>query len=377
MSFRLGRLLGIPVDVDLSWIVIFALFAYSIGVGYFSKFFPGLATGANLFLGMIAAALFFATLLAHELAHSYVARKSGIPIAGITLFIFGGVARMKAEPGTPADEFRMAIAGPVTSFAAAAAFGILGGFAGRGTVIGAVLLYVALANLLVAGFNLLPGFPLDGGRVLRALLWHVTGNLRRATRISSWTGQALGWMMIIGGVTEFVFGNTLGGVWLVLLGWFLNTAAQTAYQQLLMRRALEGLTVVDVMTPGVEAVSPDTTVEDLVQNHFLRTHADAYPVLRGDSFLGIVRLEEVRGVPRADWPRVQVARIARPVEDSFVARVDEPAWDVLGRMAEMAHGTVFVLDGNRLAGSVRQEYLATLLKLRMGAEERPGSVGSN
>jgi hypothetical protein len=243
-------------------------------------------------------------------------------------------------------------------------------------VIGAVLLYVALANLLIGAFNLLPGFPLDGGRVLRAFLWHVTGNLRRATRISSWTGQALGWMMVIGGVTEFVFGNTLGGVWLAFLGWFLNSAAQTAYQQLLMRRAFEGLTVSDVMTPGVEAVSPETTVEDLVQNHFLRTHADAYPVLRDDTFLGIVRLEEVREVPRADWPRMQVARIARPVEESFVARVDEPAWDVLGRMAEIGHGTVFVLDGNRLVGSVRQEYLATLLKLRMGAEERPRLGGS-
>jgi len=375
MSFRIGKLLGIPIDVDLSWIVVFVLVAYSIGVGYFSAFFPWLRPGTNLLLGVIATALFFGTLLAHELAHSYVARKAGIPIAGITLFIFGGVARMKDEPATPGDEFRMAIAGPATSLAAAAAFGLLGAIAGKTTLLGAVFTYVAIANILVGLFNLLPGFPLDGGRVFRSFLWYTTGNLRRATRISSLLGQALGWMMIIGGISSFLGGNMLGGVWLVFLGWFLNNAAQTAYRQLQMRRAFEGLLVEDVMTLGVEAVTPETTVEDIVRDYFLRTHADVYPVVKNDSLLGIVRLDEVRDLPQHDWPLVQVSRIAKPVEDALLTGTKEPVWNVLIRMGEQNQSTIFVMDGGRLVGSVRQEYLAKLLKFRMGVEE-PHRLGN-
>lgn len=368
MTFRIGRLLGIPIDVDLSWVLVFVLLAYSISTGYFARMFPGRMPAANLALGVAATALFFATLLAHELAHCYFARRSGIPIAGITLFIFGGVSRMKSEPASPSDEFRMAIAGPLTSFALALCFALLALLSTSGSA-AAVLTYVAFANVLVGAFNLLPGFPLDGGRVLRSFVWHATNDLRKATRVSSFTGQALGWTMIIIGVANFLRGNTLGGVWLVFIGWFLNNAAQASYQQVLVRRAFEGLLVSDVMTPGFEAVAPETTLEDLVDEYFLRTHADTYPVVRDDALLGVVRLDELREVPRADWPRLQVSRIARPVDEAFLIGAHEPAWNALARMGEQGHSTLFVMDRNRLVGSVRQEYLARLLKLRMVAED--------
>ena len=368
MSFRLGRILGIPVDIDLSWVLIFALLAYTIGTGYFRALFPWLFPGGGLLLGAIATLLFFATLLAHELAHSYVAKKEGIPIAGITLFIFGGVSRMKAEPDSPRDEFRMAIAGPATSLVMAALFAAVGFALGRGTLPGAVFLYVGLANFLVGIFNMLPGFPLDGGRVLRSFLWHITNDLQQATRISSISGQVMGWAMIAFGVLMFFFGNLLGGVWLVFIGWFLNNAAHTSYQQILVRRAFEGLSARDVMTSEVAGVSPDTTVEELVDNHFMRTHADVYPVVRDESLLGVVRLDELRQVPRADWPRVPVDRIASPIDESYVVNVNEPAWNVVSRMGEQGQGTLFVTDDGHLVGSVRQEYLARLLKLRMGAD---------
>ncbi len=380
MTFKIGKLLGIPIEVDLSWIIVFILFAYSIGVGYFSTMFPWLAPGGGIVLGIVAAMLFFATLLAHELSHCYFARKSGIPIAGITLFIFGGVARMKGEPDTPEDEFRMAIAGPLASFAFAFGFGFLSLMIGRSTVFGAILSYVAFANIMIGIFNLLPGFPLDGGRIFRSLIWKASGDINIATKVSSFTGQMIGWIMILIGVFSFIRGQQISGIWLVFIGWFLHNAAQSAYQQLIMRRAFQGILISDVMTPYVDAVSPETTVEELVENHFLHTHADTYPVIKDGSLLGIVRLDEVRAIPRSEWPRVQVTRIAKPLDDSLLAFPYQDAWDTLVKMGEQGQSTVFVVDGNDIIGSVRQEYLAKLLKLRMGTDfsgKGPGAFPVN
>lgn len=367
MGIRIGRVFGIPIEIDVSWLFVFGLFTYSVSQGHFARYYPDLPQTSVFALGIVTTLLFFASLVAHELSHSYFARKSGIPIAGITLFIFGGVARMKGEPAKPKDELVMALAGPIFSLAVAVATLFISAIIQFETI-SSVFRYIAYANFAVAVFNMIPGFPLDGGRVLRAIIWSISGNLRMATQVATISGQVFAWALIGLGLSSVLLTGSFGGIWFILIGWFLNNAAQTSYKQLLIRRALEGVEVSDVMSPMDRLVAPDISVDDLVHQHFLRTHADSYPVSGPGGVQAIVRLEDVRALPRDKWLTTSVLEIAHPITSECTIGSEENAWEAANKLTDGCPTKVVVYNDGRVVGMVGQEDLARLLRTRSQLE---------
>lgn len=368
MSLKLGRILGIPVNIDVSWFVIFALIVYTLAVGYFPQVNRHLAPWMNWLGGVIAALLLFASVLLHELMHSIVAKSNGIGIGGITLFIFGGVSRMTDEPRTPEAELKMAIAGPATSFALAGVFYLaarLGGTAVFGVLGYAVVSYLALINLILGIFNMIPGFPLDGGRVFRAILWGATNNLEKATRYAAFSGQAFAWLFIIGGFSTMLFGGFLGGLWFVFIGWFLNNAANQSYQQLMLRRALSGVDVGRVMTTDFPHIDPSLSLQDFVHNYLLKYDYSAFPVTENDQCLAIITANEVRDVPREQWPSTTVRQVAKPPEEEVVVDENEDAFDALIHMAEGNLRRLLVIHDCKLKGMVTQDSILNLVRTKM------------
>jgi Zn-dependent protease/CBS domain-containing protein len=361
-GFRLGSVIGFEVKIDFSWFVILALVLWSFTMGVFPAQLPGLPRQVYLFMGAAAALLFFASLLMHELAHSVVARAKGIPVESITLFLFGGVAQTKSEARTPGDEFQIAFIGPVMSAALGALFlGLawLGTRAGWHPSIVVVAQYLALLNIILAVFNMLPGFPLDGGRVLRALVWKATGDMTRATRVASTGGQVLGLTLVILGIWQAFQGVVLGGLWLVFIGWFLRNAATMGYRQHLIHGALEDAAARQIMTPGPVTVPPDLTLEQLMDLHFLRRRFMAFPVEDAGRPLGIITMNQVRDVPRGDWPLRTVADVMTPLDDAIVVQPDDSLIHVLDKVRSSPVRRVLVLSDGRLQGILTASDMAT------------------
>jgi len=368
MSFRLGKIWGFPVEIDISWFIIFALFAWSLSTRVFPTLLPGGAASINWTLGVIAALLLFASVLVHELAHSYVAIKNGLPIGGITLFLFGGVSKMMEEPRSPGLELRMSAAGPLTSLVLG---GLFWAFSNGARAVGlpapviAVAGYLAIINVLLAIFNMLPGFPLDGGRVLRAILWQSTGSLDRATRYASYSGQAFGYLFMLMGVFILFSGNFLGGIWIGVIGWFLVSMAQTAYQQLVVRRALSGVTVERIMQREVPAIDPQLTLRDLVDQYFMRHDYAAYPVVEGERLLGIVTVEDVRDTPREEWDTTTVVEAARPADAHRTIDESEDAWHALSQMLQEDVRRLLVVRDGRLEGVVSRDGVLRVVRTKL------------
>ena len=368
MSIKLGKILGIPVTIDVSWFVIFALIVYTLAVGYFPQVNKNLAPGLNWLGGVIAALLLFGSVLLHELMHSVVAKRNGIGIGGITLFIFGGVSRMQNEPRTPEAEFKMAIAGPATSIVLAGIFWLAARYGGRAVfgVLGyEIVAYLALINLILGIFNLIPGFPLDGGRVLRAILWGSLNSLDKATRYASYSGQAFAWLFIAGGFSMMLFGGFLSGLWLVFIGWFLNNAAQQSYQQLVVRRALSGVNVQQVMTTDIPHVDPSTSLQDFVHDFLLKYDYSAFPVVHDDSCLAIVTAKEVRDIPREQWSQMTVGQVTKPPEETAVVDENDDAFDALMHMAEGNLRRLLVMHDCKLKGMITQDSIINLVRTKM------------
>ncbi|KPL06415.1 hypothetical protein AMJ71_09735, partial [candidate division TA06 bacterium SM1_40] len=293
MLRRIGlfRLFGIQVSLNYTWFIIFALITWTLAVRYFPSTYPGLSPWVYWLVGAVAALLLFVSVLFHEFSHSLVARRSGLPIKEITLFIFGGVAQMGEDVKDPRTELKMAVAGPAASVLLAVLFGASAAFfyitVGRSPLV-AVLTYVATLNLILTFFNLVPGFPLDGGRVLRALLWMRTNDIRQATRIASAVGQGFAILLILLGVVSFLSGQLVSGVWLVLIGLFLKQAAELGYRQVMVRRSLMGIKVRELMTAEVVAVDPSLTLERLAHDYFLGYRYSSFPVLQEGEVVGMV-----------------------------------------------------------------------------------------
>jgi Zn-dependent protease/CBS domain-containing protein len=304
-GFPLASVLGFPITVDPSWFIIFFLITWTLAEGYFPAEYPKLPPGLYWGMGVTGALLLFFSILLHELSHAFVARQFGLKIHRITLFIFGGVSQMTEEPANAATEFWMAIAGPITSFILAFLFWILGGQMLHLEVwapVPAVLLYVATVNLVLGLFNLVPGFPLDGGRVLRSALWYFMGDLQRATRIASGFGTGFAFLLMGWGALRLLGGNPLGGGWMILIGFFLWRASQTGYEQVLLRRLLEGASVGAIMRSDVVTLHPGMTVQEAVDQFFMRYSYHSFPVLSEGKLAGTVSMEEVRRIPPPEWP---------------------------------------------------------------------------
>lgn len=364
MSFRLGRIFGFPVEVDWTWFVIFALVVWAIK-GALTRFVaPGSSDWLLVAIGVVGALLFFASLIGHELAHSYVARKQGIPIAGITLFVFGGVARMKSEPGSPQDELKMALAGPLFSLVAAAFFWLVWGAQFLPQVWNQLFFYLAAANLVVALFNLVPAFPTDGGRALRAVVWAWTGNLQAATRVAAGFGQAFGWLLVFYGVFLILM-RQWGGIWYALIGLFLQNAAQSAVQQAHWQRAMSGLLVRDLMNRNPVALSPEATVDEAVHDYFLREPVEALPVAQDGQVLGVLNVSDLREVDRAEWGVRTVGQIMNPIPERCYVAPDADAWEALTSAGEGCESPLIVVEDGKLVGTLTQETLARQIRLRM------------
>ena len=366
---NLFKLLGFQVRIDLSWIIIAVLVAWSLSEGLFPFQIQGLSTRTYWIMGIIGALGLFLSIIIHEFSHSLVARKFGMPMKGITLFIFGGMAEMSEEPPSPKAEFMMAAVGPVSSVAMAGVFyvlyaaGVSGGIPGPVT---GVVQYLAYINALLAAFNLLPAFPLDGGRVLRSLLWGIKGNLRWATRVSSWLGSVFGILLIVFGVLNFLRGNFIGGMWWFLIGMFLRNAARMSYQQLLTRRALEGESVRRFMKTDPVTVSPDTTVGRLVEDYVYVFHYKLYPVVTDSGKVdGCVTTRQIKEVPREHWDKTRVADIQVPCSGNNTISPDADAIKALSLMSRTGTSRLMVTENEDLVGVVSLKDMLQFLALRI------------
>lgn len=363
-SVRLGRLFGIPLEVDASWFFVFFLVSSTLTLNYFPTALPGLAPAAYVALGFFTALAFFGSLVLHELAHSLVARAGGLKISRVTLFLFGGISQMDREPKGPGREFLMAIAGPATSLLIAGVFGVaaIGAHAaGLPKVVEVPFTYLAFINVSLGVFNLLPGFPLDGGRVLRALLWATTKDLLKATRWASRVGQGIGMLLI----AVAVFGVLQGEfnlVWLAVMGWFLASMAQGAYRQQLVRVELAGVTVARIMSSPAVLVPADITLREMADSFFLGGRHSRYPVVSEGRVVGMIDLAHLNDIPRERWGSVVVADVAARNLADIVVAPDRTVESVLSLLEPDGPGAVLVTEAGRLAGIVTRSDVIGLIR---------------
>jgi len=366
--FKLFKLFGFEVGIDLSWIIIAILIAWSLSTGFFPFQYKNLSTQTYWMMGIIGAAGLFFSIIAHEFCHSLVARKSGMPMKGITLFIFGGVAEMGDEPPSAKTEFLIAIVGPLSSLAIAAIFyGIyqVGIASAWSQAFNGVVAYLAMINGLLAVFNLVPAFPLDGGRILRSILWGWKGNLRWATRVSSTIGSGFGIFLIIMGFIRILSGNFIGGMWLGLIGLFIQSAAKMSYQQLLTRRALEGEPLKRFMKTDPVTVLDSTTVEQLVEDYIYRYHFKMFPVINSDKLLGCITTKDVKEIPRDEWDQKTVGEIADQCSGENTIEPDADAIKALSEMRRNNASRLMVVEDDQLVGIIALKDMLEFLSLKV------------
>lgn len=364
---------GIPIEINVSWILILVLVTWTVADGYFGgENFQHLSELQRWLLGAAAAFLLFGSILLHELMHSVVAVKNGLPVRKITLFILGGVAQMSEEPRSPIVEFKMAIAGPVASFIMSAVFfGIfvlLQGLSGelmQMTVGAALFLYLGLINFMILVFNMVPGFPLDGGRVLRSIIWHYTGNVTKATYITSRIGKGFAIVLIVLGLFSLFTGNPVGGIWFVFIGFFLQQAADSGYYQVLMRKGLEGHFVHEVMQPGVVTIEADTPIGTAVHDYFMRFRFNSFPVLENGKLVGMLTTHDLKTVPREEWDVGTVRNIMETEPVAHALSPNENAYGALMKIAQDGMGRLPVVEDGTVIGIVSNRDIMKLLKFKM------------
>ena len=374
--FRLFKLFGFPVYIDLSWFIIAVLVTWSLAEGFFRipDWFPELvdAPGTRWAMGVVGALGLFASIVLHELGHAKVAESYGVPMRGITLFIFGGVAEMSLEPPSAKAEFMVAIAGPIVSVLIGF-LSLLGWWVGGALAIPrpvtAVLGYLALINFVVVAFNLIPAFPLDGGRVLRSILWGARDNLRWATRITTRIGSGFGIALMVLAALQLLVGNLIGAIWWFVLGIFLRGAAQMSYQQLLIRRALEGEPIDRFMTHDPVTVPPDQTLDRIVEDYVFRYHYKLYPVADEGKLRGCLTMEQIKQVPRVEWEATRVRDVQEQCWPDNTIELGRDAMDALSRMRENQRSRLMVVDDGYLVGVIALKDLMDFLSLKVELED--------
>ena len=361
----LGRFFGISVRLHWSWFLIFALVTWLLGAYYFPDRYPHWSTTTHWVTGVGTSILFFSSVLAHELAHSLVAKAAGIQIRSITLFIFGGVSQITKEPEKPGVEFRMAVAGPGTSLILSSVFwGVY--FAAKNSVepLAGLAFWLGYINAALAAFNMIPGFPLDGGRVLRSIIWWRTGNLRSSTRTASNVGRGFGYLLIFGGVFLIFVGDWISGLWTAFIGWFLENAAVGSYRQLALRDILQNHTVSEVMVHECVAISPQLTLEQLVNDHILPSGRRCFPVVEDSRALGLVTTHDVKAVPRHLWPTKTVRETMTPFDKVKWVRPSEDLSNVLQQMTVEDVNQLPVVEDGAIVGIVARDSLLSFIHTR-------------
>lgn len=371
-GITLIKLFGFEVKIDFSWLLLGLLITWTLAQGLFPHFYEGYQTLTYWLMGVAGALGLLVSIVFHELWHSLVARKFGLPMRGITLFIFGGVAEMTEEPSSPKVEFFMAVAGPISSVVLGLGlFGIvfLGDSLGWPQSVTGVINYLALLNLILAGFNLIPAFPLDGGRVLRSVLWGWKDNIRWATQLSSKIGGGFGIALIIIGLIEVITGNFVGGIWMFLIGMFIRGASQTAYKQLILRRSLEGEKVRRFMKSDPVTVPPSLSVEDLVEDYIYKHNYKMYPVVEEGKLIGCVTINQVKEIPKEERDKRKVAELAQSCSGKNTIGPDEDAMQALSIMRKNRASRLMVAEDDKLVGMISLKDMMGLLSLKIDLEE--------
>jgi Zn-dependent protease/predicted transcriptional regulator len=366
-SIKLFKVFGIEIRLDYSWFIIFALFAYYFGFSYFPSVLPGVNAGIIAIVTIITVLLFFTSVLIHEMSHSLVARSRGTNVERITLFLFGGMAQIEKEPDNPYSEFIMAIAGPAASFVLSFLFGMIWLASGQYAVIREPARYLTLINIILGVFNLLPGFPLDGGRVLRSIIWKVTGNLKRATYIASTAGRVIGFMIIAVGIFFFFTGNFLNGVWLSFIGWFLQSSAHMGYRQMVFETSIKGVKVKDVMNEDIVMVDKALTLQEIVDDYFMRYRFGRFPVVddyENGKFIGIISLNDVKGIDRGEWDQTKVGDIVRTVTENEKVNDSMEISDAIKKMSKNNLSHLVIMSGDKLKGIITKSDVMRFIKLR-------------
>jgi Zn-dependent protease/predicted transcriptional regulator len=365
-SFQLGRIAGIRIGVNWSVLVIFALIAWGLATSRFPAAYPQYGNGAYVAAAVLTAVVFFVSLLAHELSHALVARRNGLRVEDITLWLFGGVARLSGEARSPGAELRVAGVGPLVSlllgvvFLAVAALLRAGGHDGLAL---AGLAWLGGINLALAVFNIIPAAPLDGGRLLRSVIWWRTGNRLTATRWASRAGQVFGWALVALGLLTFFAGRGFGELWLALIGWFLVGAATAENRQATVRGQLSEVAIRDVMTPNPVTASGSMTVEDLLGSELIQHRHSSFPLIgEGGTAIGLVTFNQIRRVPPQARATTRLSDIACPLNQVAQARPDEPAADLLPRLSECAEGRALVFSDGTLVGIISPSDVSRVLR---------------
>jgi Zn-dependent protease/predicted transcriptional regulator len=359
-GISIGRVFGISIKLHYSWFIIFALVTWTLAASYFPATYPNWSLVTKITAGILTSFLFFGSVLVHELMHSVVAQREGIHIEAITLFVLGGVSQMTGEPKTAKDEFRMAIAGPLSSLLLGGIFwgiwlALRGSNVGSIQFVAAITYWLGYINLALGVFNLVPGFPLDGGRVLRSLLWWRGQKLQKATRIASSIGRAIGFLFILGGIFLVFTGNWFNGIWFALIGWFLESAAVGSYRQLILQDMLKGHVASDIMSRDCQMIPPDITIEQLVNDNILQHGRRCFPVASGNRVEGLITLRDIKAVPRDQWSKRLVSQVMTPLERLKYVKPDEDLSTVLQTMAQNDINQVPVVQDSSIIGMVARD----------------------
>jgi Zn-dependent protease/CBS domain-containing protein len=360
---QIARVFGIPVYLHFSWLIIFGLIVWTLSTGYFPSRYPDLPASSYWAKGLVASLLFFVSILLHELGHAVVALRNGLRTRSITLFIFGGVAQLEREPKDGRVEFWMAAAGPLVSLTLAGLFYTCATLPFVGPSAAAVAKYLALINLILALFNLVPAFPMDGGRLLRGALWGSIGKAR-ATRIASGAGTFFAFFLIFAGVFSLLGGDSLGGVWYILIGWFIKDASVASYQQVRLDEALRGVTVRDAMVEAVETIPSSGSVAEAAREHFMRTGYGSYPVTRGEAVVGLLCLKDVLRLSAEEREATSVQGAMRPLTDDIVTEPDAPLLLAIAKMAQARTARLLVMHGGQLLGLLTMNAVIRRLKVQ-------------
>ena len=365
-ALRLGSLFGISFRLHYTWFITFALVTFLLASGYFPSAYPVGTQVEYWAIGIATSLLFFASVVAHELAHSMVAKANGIPVRSITLFIFGGVAHITREASRPTTELVLALAGPLCSLVIGGLFGLIWlSIKELNEPIAALAIWLAQINVILALFNMIPGLPLDGGRVLRSLLWRIKGNYKQATRIASLTGRGVAYAFILGGIVViFTTGAFFNGLWFVFIGWFLEQAARTSYRQVIFREALQSFTAADVMTTDCATISPSLSLRRLVQEYVLPGGRRSFMVTEEGRLEGIITLQHIKKIPQERWDITLVRESMTPLKELWMPHPTESALTILEQMDAEGMSQMPVVQEGRVIGMVVRDNLINLIQVR-------------
>jgi len=363
-NVKLGKIWGIPIGLHVSWFLIFGLLSWSLASGYFPETYPNLTRSTYLVLALVTSGLFFGSVLAHELGHSFIALREKIPVNGITLFIFGGVAQIAQEPRSSGAEFRIAIAGPIVSLALSAGFGGLWLLNRASPLVAAPSEYLMRINFILAAFNMIPGFPLDGGRVLRAIVWWFTKNFQRATQVAALSGQVVAFGFIAVGVFTIFQGRFMDGLWLAFIGWFLQNAAASSYAQTTMRNALRGVKVSQVMNRDCTRVPSLISINQLVEDRVLTGGQRCFFVADDGRLEGMLTLKDIAAIPKPKWRFTTTRQAMVPLDRLVHVSPDTELMDALQTMDKSDVAQVPVVEAGELVGTLSRDQVLHYLRLR-------------